>query len=74
MNYQITHIGEGKFEIVTETGELKQAGEGLCGIIRYTYFEDYLLPEVGWTTTREKLMSDYLPKIQKDFLSGKLSK
>jgi len=72
MNYQITHIGEGKFNIETEIGEIKEAGPNLCGIIRYTYFEDYTLPDIGWNTTREKLMEDYLPKMQKDVLSGKL--
>ena len=32
-------------------------------MIRYTYFEDYTLPEVGW--------NDYTPKMQKDVLDGK---
>ena len=72
MNYQIIHIGDGKFQIITENNEIKEAGSNLCGIIRYTYFEDYTLPDIGWNTTRKKLMEDYLPKMQKDVLNGKL--
>ncbi len=39
--------------------QIKQAGPSLCGMIRFTYFEDYSLPEVGWQITRVKLMEDY---------------
>ena len=72
MEYIITHIGCGRFVVRTSNNEIKQAGKNLCGIIRYTYFEDYTLPEIGWVVTRSKLMEDYLPKVQKDVLSGKL--
>ena len=68
----ITHIGNGKFSILTEDNQTKEACPNLCGIIRYTYFEDYSLPEIGWNTTHEKLMKDYLPKMQHDVLNGKL--
>lgn len=71
-DYLITHIGEGHFQIETEDGEIKSAGPNLCGMIRYTYFEDYTLPEIGWNTTRLKLLEDYTPKMQKDVLDGKL--
>jgi hypothetical protein len=67
----VTHIGEGKFQVKLESGEIKEAGPNLCGLIRYTYFEDYTLPEIGWKVTRKQLMEDYLPKIQQDVLSGK---
>ncbi len=70
-DYLITHIGDGKFNVKTENGEIKEAGSNLCGIIRYTYFEDYTLPEIGWEVTRKQLMGDYLPKSQRDILSGK---
>lgn len=42
----ITHIGEGEFQMNMESG-IKMCGPNLCGIIRYTYFEDYTLPEIG---------------------------
>ena len=67
MNYLATHLGEGKFEVKMENGKIKQAGPSLCGMIRFTYFEDYSLPEVGWQVTRVKLMEDYLPKMHKKF-------
>jgi len=41
-------------------------------MIRYTYFEDYTLPEIGWKVTRKQLYDNYLPKMQQDVLSGKL--
>lgn len=68
----ITHLGEGKFQIKMENDEIKGVGPGLCGIIRYTYFEDYTLPEIGWQITRKQLMIDYIPKMQQDVLNGKL--
>ena len=71
-NYLVTHLGEGKFQVKMENGEIKEAGSNLCGMIRYTYFEDYSLPEIGWEVTNFKLMEDYLPKMQKEVLSGKL--
>jgi len=67
-DYLITHIGNGKFNVKMENGEIKEAGSNLCGIIRYTYFEDYTLPEIGWEVTRKQLMSDYLPKSLKDIM------
>ena len=71
-NKTIKHIGEGKFQVYMEDGEIKEAGSNLVGIIRYTYFENYTLPEIGWETSWKKLMDDYLPKMQKDVLSGKI--
>ncbi len=68
----ITHLGEGKFQVKMEKDEIKGVGPGLCGIIRYTYFEDYTLPEIGWQVTRKQLMIDYIPKMQQDVLNGKL--
>lgn len=71
-DYLITHLGNGEFQITVENNEIKECGPNLCGIIRYTYFEDYTLPEIGWNITRKQLMEDYLPKMQGDVLSGKL--
>lgn len=72
-DYLITHIGEGKFKVKMENDEIKEVGSSLCGMIRYTYFEDYTLPEIGWQITRKRLMEDYLPKMRQDVLSGKLN-
>lgn len=71
-NYLATHLGNGKFQVKMKNGEIKKAGSNLCGMIRYTYFEDYSLPEVGWNISRNQLMEDYLPKLQKDVQSGKI--
>jgi hypothetical protein len=68
-DYLLTHIGEGKFHVKMENNEIKDAGSLLRGIIRYTYFEDYNLPKIGWQVTRKQLMKDYLPKMQQDFLN-----
>jgi hypothetical protein len=38
-------------------------------MIRYTYFENYTLPEIGWEVSRKQLMKDYLPKMQQGFLA-----
>jgi len=68
-DYLLTHIGEGKFQIKMENDEIKEVGSSLSGMIRYTYFEDYTLPEIGWQVSRKQLMKNYLPKIQQDFLA-----
>jgi len=67
-DYLVVHIGEGKFLVKLGNGETTIAGKNLCGMIRYTYFEDYELPVIGWSVTRIQLYKDYLPKIQKDIL------
>ena len=72
-DYKATHVGNGKFEVEMPNGVIKEAGDNLLGIIRYTYFEDYSLPHVGWNVTRKQLYKVYLPKIEKDLLSGKIT-
>lgn len=72
-DYLIVYIGEGKFLVKLENGETKEAGKNLRGMIRYTYFEDYTFPKIGWSVTRKQLYMDYLPKIQKDILINKLN-
>lgn len=71
-NYLVTHLGEGKFQVKMDNNEIKEAGPNLCGMIRYVYFEDFTLPEIGWKVTGKQLMEDYLPKVQNDLLSGKI--
>jgi hypothetical protein len=71
-DYIIMHIGEGEFKVKTEGGEIKDAGPNLCGMIRYTYFEDFTLPDLGWQVTRRQLLLDYTPKVMKDLADGKI--
>ncbi len=71
MDYEVKHIGDGKFE-VTINGDVKEAGPNLCGMIRYTYFEDFSYPPIGWSTNRLKLLEDYNKKVIPDIMSGKI--
>jgi hypothetical protein len=41
-------------------------------MIRYTYFEDYTIPPLGWTVSRENLLKDYQSKVLPDIMSGKI--
>lgn len=73
MSYTIKHIGEGKFiATINDTGEVKEAGPNVCGMIRYTYFEDFTLPPIGWTVTQKQLLMDYQPKVMNDLKEGKI--
>lgn len=73
MSYTVTHIGEGKFSVImNDTQEVKEAGPNLRGMIRYTYFEDYSLPPVGWSVTQKQLLEEYQPKVMKDIQDGKI--
>lgn len=71
-DYTIIHKGEGKFDCVFEGGEVKNAGPNLCGMIRYTYFEDYTIPPIGWNVKHSQLIIDYFPKATRDIIDGKL--
>ena len=62
-DFKIIHIGEGKFECYLPDGSIKEAGNNICGMIRFTYFEDFQIPEIGWETTRMTLLMDYNSKI-----------
>ncbi len=73
-NYLITHIGDGRFTATFKDGSVKDVGPNLEGMIRYVYFEDFTIPEVGWTCGNSKLMEDYFPKVAKDVLDGKITK
>ena len=71
-DYTVLHLGEGKFQVEMDNGDIKGVGPGILGMIRYTYFEDYTLPETGWQVSREQLMKDYIPKMIEGVMSGKL--
>ena len=70
--YMATHIGEGKFEVKMSNGDIKNSGPNMEGMIRYTYFEDYELPPIGWNISRDQLIKDYFPKLMKDVQEGKI--
>lgn len=73
MEYKkIIHIGDGKFEAIMEDESRKTAGPNVCGMIRYTYFEDFTLPELNWSIERMQLLQDYNKKLLEDHKSGKL--
>lgn len=72
MSYTIRHIGAAKFEVTLDAGEKKEVGPNLIGMIRYTYFEDFSIPPVGWEVTQEQLLKDYQPKVLKDIQEGKI--
>jgi len=73
MYIEIRHIVDGKFELVMPDGEIKSVGPNIAGMIRYTYFEDYTLPPIGWSVTREKLLNDYQEKVIPDIIAGKIT-
>jgi hypothetical protein len=71
MSYTIKYLGDGNFQAqLHETGEIKECGKNLLGLIRYTYFEDFSYPQVGWEVTQEQLLKDYHPKVLKDITDG----
>jgi hypothetical protein len=71
VNLIYRHTGDGKFVAEMEDGSFKDLGPKAVGMIRYTYFEDYQLPDVGWEVTSGKLLADYQPKMLKDYQDGK---
>jgi hypothetical protein len=70
--YTITHLGEGIFSATLRDGQVKEVGPNIRGMIRYTYFEDFTLPPVGWEVTKNQLLNDYHPKLMKDIMEGKV--
>ena len=71
-DFTIVHKGDGVFEAIMEDGTVRNLGPSTCGMIRYTYFEDYIIPSIGWKTTNNQLLTDYFPKASKDIIEGKL--
>jgi len=72
MSYKVKHIGNGIFEATLDTGEIKEVGPNIIGMIRYTYFEDFTLPPTNWEVTQKQLLEDYQPKVLKDIKDGKI--
>lgn len=72
-DYIATHIGDGKFEVKMSNGDIKNSGPNMEGMIRYTYFENYEIPPIGWSINREQLIKDYFPKLMKDVQEGKIN-
>jgi hypothetical protein len=73
MDYiELRHLGDGKFEALMDDWTTKPVGPTLCGMIRYTYFEDYTLPPLDWTVTKQRLYIDYKTKVLPDLISGKI--
>lgn len=66
-----THIGNGKFKTM-EGGQLYNLGPQASGMIRFVYFEDYSLPPVGWSVSREKLIRDYTAKLSQPGVLDKI--
>ena len=72
MSYIVKHVGGGKFEATLDNGEVKEVGPNLVGMIRYTFFEDYTLPPVGWKISQKVLLETYQPKVMEDISKGKI--
>lgn len=72
MYKEVKHTGDGFFEVIMEDGSIKSAGNNLCGMIRYTYFEDYSIPPLDWSVEHDKLLNDYQAKVLPDIISGKI--
>ena len=70
----ITHIGNGEFNVKLSEEKTVTAGPNLCGMIRYTYFEDFELPELNWTITQKQLHEDYFKKITQAIEDGTIPK
>ena len=71
MSYIVRHKGGGQFEAMTEEG-IKEVGPNIIGMIRYTFFEDFSLPPIGWQVTQKELLEAYHPKVMKDIVEGKI--
>ena len=72
MSYTVRYKGDGQFEAIMDDGEIKEVGNNLLGMIRYTFFEDFSLPPVGWQITQKELLETYQPKVMKDIVEGKI--
>ena len=67
----LEHIGEGNLVAHTPEG-IKEVGKNLNGMVRYTYFEDFTLPPIGWTCSREDLLKDYHKKVSVQIIQDRL--
>jgi hypothetical protein len=71
--YTIRHKGNGEFEVIMDSGEIKEAGPNIIGMVRYTFFEDFSLPPINYKVTRKELLEAYQPKVMKDISEGKIN-
>ena len=67
----IRHTGGGTFEATMTNGEIRKVGESLSGMIRYTYFENYVLPPADWSVEHMDLLRDYHQKISRQILEDR---
>ena len=55
-----------------DDGEIKEVGSNIKGMIRYAFFEDFILPPINWEITQKELLEKYQPKVMKDIAEGKI--
>jgi hypothetical protein len=72
LEYIATHLGNGVFECELPNGEKRNGGDNMTGMIRFTYFEDYSMPPIGWSISREQLLKDYGQKMLQSISDGKV--
>lgn len=72
--YIIHYVGGSLFLAMMDDGSYKRLGNNVLGMLRYTYFEDYTLPPDGWVVTRDKLIHDYMDKLNYDIINGRITK
>lgn len=73
MSYTVKHLGDGNFQAtINETGEVKECGNNIIGMIRYVFFEDFTLPPINWEVTQKVLLEAYHPKVMMDISIGKI--
>jgi hypothetical protein len=67
----LEHIGDGNLVAHTTQGT-QEVGKNLNGMVRYTYFEDFTLPPIGWTCSHEDLLKDYHRKVSDQIIQDRL--
>lgn len=55
----ITHVGNFEFSILLEDGQTLPTGPNYINVIKFTYFEDGEVPEIGWNVTHQQLLKDF---------------
>jgi len=71
--YTIRHKGNGEFEAIMDSGEIREVGPNIKGMIRYTFFPDFSLPPINYKVTQKELLEAYQPKVMKDISEGKIN-
>jgi len=67
----LEHTGDGNLKAHTPEGT-KEVSKNLNVMVRYTYFEDFTLPPIGWTCSRENLFKDYHRKVSDQIIQDRL--